>query len=95
MLFRRKTKKNNSFSLVKSDDDRRFVFGWASVAVRADGEVIVDSQNDVIDISELENAAYEYTVNFGAAGENHEKAAWEYFMKAWRLQKRKPRNGYP
>ena len=32
------------FSIMKSDDDKRLVFGWASVAVRVDGEVIEDYQ---------------------------------------------------
>ena len=62
-----------TFSIMKSDDDKRLVFGWANVAVRVDGEVIEDYQEDVIEIEELEQAAYEYTAEFGTAGEMHEK----------------------
>ena len=65
--------KSHSFAVIKSDDDKRLVFGWASVAVRVTGEEIVDYQEDVIDIEDLEKAAYEYTANFGVAGEMHER----------------------
>jgi hypothetical protein len=58
---------------MKSDDDKRLVFGWASVAVRADGEVIEDWQEDIIDIADLEAAAYEFTADYGTAGEMHER----------------------
>ncbi|MCL2388114.1 MAG: XkdF-like putative serine protease domain-containing protein [Defluviitaleaceae bacterium] len=62
-----------NFAIIKSDDDKRLVFGWASVAARVTGEVIEDFQNDIIEIDVLEKAAYEYTLNFGTAGEMHER----------------------
>ena len=34
----------NTLTVMKSDDDKRLVFGWANVAVRVDGEQIVDWQ---------------------------------------------------
>ncbi len=51
---------NNEFKLIKSNDDKRLVFGWANVVISVDGEQIVDYQNDVIDPEELERAAYRY-----------------------------------
>lgn len=60
--------------IMKINDEKRQVFGWASVAVRVGGEVIEDSQEDVIDIEVLEEAVYAYTTNFGVAGEMHEKS---------------------
>ena len=65
--------KRRGFTVMKSDDDKRLVFGWASVAVRVDGEVIEDWQEDVIDIADLEAAAYDFTADFGTAGEMHER----------------------
>jgi hypothetical protein len=59
--------------IIKSDDDRRLVFGWASVAVRVSGEIIEDLQNDIVEIDVLEKAAYEYVLDFGTAGEMHER----------------------
>lgn len=63
----------HSLTVIKSDDDRRLVFGWANVAVRVDGEQIVDWQQDMIDIAELEKAAYGYVAEFGTAGEMHRR----------------------
>ena len=63
----------NTLTVMKSDDDKRLVFGWANVAVRVDGEQIVDWQQDAIDTEELENAAYEYVAEFGTAGEMHRR----------------------
>ena len=61
----------HKLTVMKSDDERRLVFGWANVAVRVDGEQIVDWQEDLIDPEELEKAAYEYVAEFGTAGEMH------------------------
>ncbi|MDR1688329.1 MAG: XkdF-like putative serine protease domain-containing protein [Clostridiales bacterium] len=63
----------SSFKIMKSDDDLRHVFGWASVAVRVTGEVIEDYQEDIIEIEELEQAVYGYVAEFGTAGEMHER----------------------
>jgi len=67
--------KNKAHRLVvmKSDDDQQLVFGWASVAVRVSGEEIVDWQEDIVEIGDLELAAYDYVVDFGTAGEMHER----------------------
>ncbi len=61
------------FKITKSDDDRRLAFGWASVSIRADGEMIEDWQGDRIDPYELEEAAYEYVRLYGEGGEMHER----------------------
>ncbi len=62
---------NPGFMILKSSEDERLVFGWASVCVTVDGESVLDKQDDVIDPYELERAAYEYVLNFRAAGEEH------------------------
>lgn len=63
----------HELAVMKSDDERRLVFGWANVAVRVDGEQIIDWQQDAIDTADLENAAYEYVAQFGTAGEMHRR----------------------
>lgn len=62
-----------AFQIMKSNDDKREVFGWALVAIRKDGEQIVDHQKDVVDPDELEHAAYEYVLKFRDTGELHDK----------------------
>ena len=64
---------DRKFSVIKSDDEQRMVFGWANVAVRADGEQIIDLQQDAIDTADLEKAAYGYVADFGTAGEMHQR----------------------
>lgn len=59
------------FSIFKKDDDKRLVFGWASVSIKTDGEQLEDRQQDIIDPEDLEEAAYEYVLNFRDTGEEH------------------------
>ena len=60
-----------SVSILKTDDDKRLVFGWASVSITVDGEQLEDRQKDMIDPEDLEEAAYEYVLNFRDTGEEH------------------------
>lgn len=66
-----RAKPQHRLTVMKSDDDKRLVFGWANIAIRVDGEQIVDYQQDAIDPEELETAAYRYVAEFGSAGEMH------------------------
>lgn len=56
-----------------TDSEERLVFGWASVADRADGETITDHQGDIVEISELEHAAYDFVQFFREGSEMHER----------------------
>lgn len=60
-----------SFEIFKTDEDQRLVFGWASVAINVAGETLEDRQHDMIDPEDLEEAAYEYVLNFRDTGEEH------------------------
>ena len=51
--------------IVKRDDDKFEIFGWASVAG------VEDSQGDVIPIEELEKAAYNFVLSGGFGSEMH------------------------
>ena len=62
-----------SGKIQKADDDQRLVFGWASVAADRDGVPVVDSQGDVISISELERGAYNFVEFYREGGEMHER----------------------
>lgn len=61
------------FTVAKSNADQMLAFGWASVAIRADGEQIEDWQGDVIDPDDLEQAVYDYVQFYGDGGEMHER----------------------
>lgn len=45
-----------SFRVAKSDEEERLVFGWASVAERANGVTVVDWQEDIVEMDKLEAA---------------------------------------
>lgn len=61
------------FKIAKSDDGRHLAFGWANVAIRSDGEVIEDWQEDIVEPEELENAAYRFVELYREGGEMHER----------------------
>lgn len=50
------------------------VFGWANI-VTVNGQYVVDSQGDWIDVEELERVSYAYIENGGIAGDSHKKDA--------------------
>ena len=60
------------FSIEKTDDDRRLVFGTASTSTQG-GRIVVDHDQDRIEPSELERAAYEFTAGPRALGEMHDR----------------------
>lgn len=62
-------------TIAKVDMERHLVFGWANVAVRKDGEQIVDRQDDVMDMADLEPAAYQFNLDFRKTGEMHKGGA--------------------
>lgn len=64
-------KKSKEFNILKSDPEKRLVFGWASVAIGTDGKQLEDLQGDMIDPEDLEEAAYNYVLDFRDTGEEH------------------------
>lgn len=60
------------FDIKKSNEDKMQAFGWASISIIENGDQIEDWQNDMIDPEDLENAAYEYVLNYRGNGEMHE-----------------------
>ena len=62
---------DNRFTIRKIEPDKQLVFGWASVAVRKDGTVILDNQNDQIEPEVLEDAAYGFVALSGEADDMH------------------------
>lgn len=57
-------------AVVKFDNEQQIVYGWASVA-KANGEAVIDSQDDVIDIYDLEAAANDFVLDYREANDMH------------------------
>lgn len=58
--------------ITKLDLVQQRVWGWASVAVRKDGQPIIDTQGDVIAIEDLEEAFYTYFKESGRLNFMHD-----------------------
>lgn len=77
------------FEVKKSVDEQRLVFGWANVAVRADGEQIEDWHGDMIDTDVLEKAAYTYVELYRDGGEMHERGGVAVLVESMMFTKEK------
>jgi hypothetical protein len=71
-------KSDNDFDITwagefaKADEDKRQVFGWASI-VEVDGQPVVDRQGDWISPDEIEKAAYDYVLKSRKGGHQHKR----------------------
>lgn len=66
-----------NFKIAKSDDEERLAFGWASVAERANGEQVLDWQEDIVEMPELEAAAYDFVQFYREGSEMHEQGGFD------------------
>lgn len=69
-------------SVSKVDTERQLVFGWASVAVAKAGDPLVDKQGDMIEPDVLEDAAYEFVLNFREADEMHQQVTKGHLVES-------------
>ncbi len=77
------------FKIQKSDDDKMLAFGWANVAVTAQGNQIEDYHEDMIDPEELERAAYNFVELYREGGEQHERGGVAVLVESMVFTKEK------
>jgi ATP-dependent protease ClpP protease subunit len=65
------TRPPQTFTIAKSDAMKRQCFGWASVAITADGTQVVDAHEHLIDPDELESAVYTFNLMHREMDANH------------------------
>ena len=58
---------------VEKDGDKRLIFGWAYVCKSAAGETMIDHSGEIIDVEEIEQAAYRYVKFWRDGSDNHER----------------------
>lgn len=56
----------------KVDDEKRQVFGWASLS-EVNGEPVIDRQGDWVPLDEIESAAYTYVLESRLGGDMHDR----------------------
>ncbi len=64
---------NGRFKIQKAVDDKRLAFGWASASATINGKIVEDCVGDIIEIEELEQAAYKFVELYRDGGEMHER----------------------
>lgn len=79
------------FRITKTDDAQRLIFGYASVAVKSDGQPLVDLQDDIIPADELEHASYEFMLNSRTADEMHNGRPIGHMVESFFLSPEKRR----
>lgn len=79
------------FKIAKSDDEKMLAFGWASVSMRVDGELIEDCQQDIVEPEDLERAAYEFVLLYREGGEMHERGGSAMLVESVVFTKEKMR----
>lgn len=62
-----------NFKITKKNEDKRIAFGWAYQCVTKSGEQLVDHSGDIVDINEIENAAYRYVKFYRDGSDCHER----------------------
>jgi hypothetical protein len=76
--------------ITKIDEDKRLVFGWASIIKDTEGKVLLDRQNDFIDSEdELEKSAYTYVLHSRDGGEMHVRKGVSTMVESVVLTKEK------
>lgn len=68
-----KASKNYTVEVSKVVPDQQLIFGWLYVCRKADGTQVVDHSGEVIDVADLERAAYSYALDSRDAGYMHSK----------------------
>ena len=59
--------------VLKFDAERQYVFGWATVAITKDGHQVEDLQGDLIDVEDLEEAAYQFALQLPEHGRHAQR----------------------
>ena len=79
-------------TLAKVDEDKKLVFGWASIIKDSEGKILLDRQDDFIDDEEeLEKSAYSYVLNSRDGGEMHINRGVSTMVESVVLSKEKQR----
>jgi hypothetical protein len=75
--------------ILKFDEAKQLVFGWANVSITKEGVQIIDTQKDMIDPEELELAAYAFTLQYRETGEMHVGEAKGHLVESFAVTKEK------
>lgn len=58
---------------IEKYQDKRLAFGWAYMTTSSTGETMIDHSGDIVDIEEIEQAAYKFVKFWRDGSDNHER----------------------
>ena len=62
-----------TFKIQKQNEEKQIAFGWAYQCVSKAGEQMVDHSGDIVDVAEIEKAAYRFVKLYREGSDNHER----------------------
>jgi hypothetical protein len=68
-----KAERTDKMNFIKINDDKRLVYGWASV-IKIGGKTVVDWQEDAIEVNELQKGAHKFISDMRKAKAMHKGA---------------------
>jgi hypothetical protein len=77
---------SKTFEVIKSDDEQRIVWGWASVSTE-NGETVVDSQGDIIEPDEMVKMANDFMLDVRLAKAMHQGEGVGEFIHSFPVTK--------
>lgn len=80
---------NGCFKIQKHDDDKRIAFGWAYQCVTKTGEQCVDHSGDIVDIADMEKAAYRFVKFYREGSDNHKRGGIGTMIESMMFTKEK------
>ena len=58
---------------IEKTEDKKLAFGWAYMTNDSTGNTMVDHSGDIVDITEIEKAAYKFVKLWRDGSDNHER----------------------
>lgn len=74
---------------IEKYQDKRLVFGWAYMTNTNIGETMIDYSGDIVDIEEVEQAAYKFVKLWRDGSDNHERGGVAVLVESMVFSKEK------
>jgi len=73
----------HTFDVVKADEARQIVFGWAYVAEDAQGQRVLDHSGEFVTKEDLEDTAYVFNMAFREGDERHTETVAAHLIESF------------
>jgi len=77
------------FEIQKVQQEKRLVFGWGYVSKDASGGTMVDHSGEIIEVAEMEKAAYRFVELYRDGSDNHSRGGVAVLVESMMFTKEK------